>query len=181
MENTNQTQADADRPGIKDKAVADGQKMKHAAQEKVDKTTEQAKAAADNEINEAAETVSELSDVIDAAAETLSDQDREGLASYARQLSGSISSLADKLQSKSIDDLAKDAKAMARNNPNGFLLGSIALGFGLSRFAKATESPESESQSDPAPSADTLQPTDSAMVTSTGQTPSNTYTPRAPL
>lgn len=79
-----------------------------------------------------------LSDAIDAAAAKLGDQDREGLARYARELSSNLANAAAQLEGRSIDELANDAKQLSRDNPALFMLGSIAVGFGLSRFFKAS-------------------------------------------
>lgn len=79
-----------------------------------------------------------LSDAIDAAASNLDDHDREGLARYARELSSNLASAAQQLEGRSVDELASDAKRLARDNPALFMLGSIAVGFGLSRFFKAS-------------------------------------------
>ena len=79
-----------------------------------------------------------LSDAIDAAASNLDDHDREGLARYARKLSGDIANAAERIEGRSVDELAGDAKRLARDNPALFMLGSIAVGFGLSRFFKAS-------------------------------------------
>lgn len=79
-----------------------------------------------------------LSDAIDAAASNLDEHDREGLARYARELSGHLSSAAGQLEDRSVDELASDAKRLARDNPALFMLGSISVGFGLSRFLKAS-------------------------------------------
>lgn len=85
-----------------------------------------------------AEEADSLSDAIDAAAASLDEQDREGLARYAHELSGHLASAAGQLEDRSIDELATDAKQLARKNPALFMLGSIAVGFGLSRFFKAS-------------------------------------------
>lgn len=79
-----------------------------------------------------------LSDAIDAAASNLDEHDREGLARYARELSSNLANAAGQLEGRSVDELANDAKRLARNNPALFMLGSIAVGFGLSRFFKAS-------------------------------------------
>lgn len=79
-----------------------------------------------------------LSDAIDAAASNLDDQDREGLARYAREMSSNLANVAGQIEGRSVDELAIDAKRLARNNPALFMLGSIAVGFGLSRFFKAS-------------------------------------------
>lgn len=79
-----------------------------------------------------------LSGAIDAAASNLDDHDRQGLARYARELSGNLANAAGRIEGHSVDELANDAKRLARNNPALFVLGSIAVGFGLSRFFKAS-------------------------------------------
>lgn len=45
---------------------------------------------------------------------------------------------ADDLRGRNVDELVGDLNRMARNNPGLFIAGSIALGFGLTRFAKAS-------------------------------------------
>lgn len=79
-----------------------------------------------------------LSDAINAAASNLDDHDREGLARYARKMSSTIANAAGQLEGRSVDELANDAKRLARDNPALFMVGSIAVGFGLSRFFKAS-------------------------------------------
>ncbi|NYS62227.1 hypothetical protein [Vreelandella salicampi] len=79
-----------------------------------------------------------LSEAIDAAASKLDDKDREGLARYARELSSNLATAAQQLEDRSVDELASDAKRLARDNPALYMLGSIAVGFGLSRFFKAS-------------------------------------------
>ncbi|MEX1215981.1 hypothetical protein [Saccharospirillum sp.] len=79
-----------------------------------------------------------VSDALDAVASQLDDNDREGLARYAREMSRNLANVAGKIEDRSVDQLANDAKRLARNNPALFMLGSIAIGFGLSRFFKAS-------------------------------------------
>lgn len=79
-----------------------------------------------------------LSDAIDAAAANLDDHDREGLARYAREVSSNLSDMAGQLEGRSVDELANDAKRLARKNPALFMLGSVVIGFGLSRFFAAS-------------------------------------------
>ncbi len=79
-----------------------------------------------------------VSDAVDAAASKLADQDREGLARYAREMSSKLGEAARQIEGRSVDELAADAKRPARSNPALFTLGSVAVGFGLSRFFKAS-------------------------------------------
>ncbi|MEX0619473.1 MAG: hypothetical protein WDZ76_08700 [Pseudohongiellaceae bacterium] len=88
---------------------------------------------------QSARQLDKVSEAVDQAASSLSEQDVEGLASFARQTSDKISDLATRLQNRSMDELTEDAKRLAREKPAAFMLGSVAAGFGLSRFLKATE------------------------------------------
>ncbi len=114
--------------------------------QKIDKDARDAKREVGAEAREKAETgqhrladeADALSDAIDAAASKLDDQDREGLARYARELSSNLANAAEQLKGRSVDELANDAKRLARDNPALYMLGSIAFGFGLSRFFKAS-------------------------------------------
>jgi len=106
--------------------------------EEAKKFGQQVKTQTDEALTQAGSEIDGLTGAIDAAADSLSESDREGLAQYARQLSEQLSSFAAGLQLKSASDLAHDAQKLAKENPTGFLRGSIALGFGLSRFAKAS-------------------------------------------
>lgn len=131
-------------------ASATDQARRDAA-EVVEKGKEQARSFAgnakekgDGAITAAGEELDGLTDAIDAAAEHLSDDDKDSLSRYAHQLSDEIASLGKALQNKSVDELAGDVRALARQNPIGYLLGSIALGFALSRFAKASDDPATE-------------------------------------
>lgn len=114
--------------------------------QKVDQDVREAKREGGDEAREKVEAgqhrfadeANTLSDAIDAAASKLDDQDREGLARYARELSSNLANAAEQLEGRSIDELANDAKQLSRNNPALFMLGSIVVGFGLSRFFKAS-------------------------------------------
>lgn len=121
-----------------------------APKQKVEEDVQDAKREAGAEVREKAEAgqhrlaeeADALSDAIDAAASNLDDQDREGLARYARELSSQLATAAGQIEGRSVDELANDAKRLARNNPAMFMFGSIAVGFGLSRFFKASEEHE---------------------------------------
>ncbi|EJM62005.1 hypothetical protein PMI30_04935 [Pseudomonas sp. GM50] len=63
--------------------------------------------------------------------------DTFGMSDYLADMADSMSSLAGKLRSKSAEELLHDGADLARDNPGLFIVGSIAVGFGLSRFLKA--------------------------------------------
>jgi hypothetical protein len=83
----------------------------------------------------AAEQVQQLAGAVGDVAGRLQN---DTLAGYASDLGQRISRFADGLQQRSVDELAEEARALARRNPTVFLLGSVALGVALSRFLKAS-------------------------------------------
>ncbi len=87
---------------------------------------------------QAAGKLNDLSDAIDQVANSISENDKLGLASYVHSASSQLASLAGRLQESSLDELAQDAKDLARRRPTAFMLGSVVVGFGLSRFVKAS-------------------------------------------
>jgi hypothetical protein len=97
-----------------------------------------AKAQAEAGKDQAATKLNDLSDAIDQVATSISENDKLGLASYVHDTSTRLASLANRLQERSVDELAQEAKELARRKPTAFMLGSVIVGFGLSRFLKAS-------------------------------------------
>lgn len=114
------------------------QNLKEDAREAKREVSATAREKAEAGQHRLADEADSLSDAIDAAASNLDDHDREGLARYARELSDNLANAAGQLEDRSVDELANDAKRLARSNPALFMLGSLAVGFGLSRFFKAS-------------------------------------------
>lgn len=85
----------------------------------------------------AAEQIEALAQGAKSFAGELQGQDTLGMADYLSDMAQSMSGLAGNLRGKSAEQLLHDAADMARSNPTLFVAGSIALGFGLSRFLKA--------------------------------------------
>ncbi len=78
-----------------------------------------------------------MADAVGSAADQLSDTNPT-LAGYARDLSRNISSVADQVSQRSLEQLLGDARALAARNPALFVLGSVGVGIVLSRFLKAS-------------------------------------------
>jgi hypothetical protein len=72
------------------------------------------------------------------AAEQMQESDTLGLSHYVTDLAQNMTTLAGNLRGKSIDELLQQAGKLARDNPALFVTGSVALGFGLSRFLRAS-------------------------------------------
>ena len=74
------------------------------------------------------------------AASALEGKDSLGLAQYMTQLASGLGNFADQVRDKSVEDLVHKSAQLARDNPALFLAGSVAIGFGLSRFLRASSS-----------------------------------------
>jgi hypothetical protein len=91
----------------------------------------------------AAEQIKTLAQTAQSAAQQLQGNDTLGLSHYVTDIAQSMSTLADNLRNKSAEQLLQQASNLARENPALFITGSVALGFGLSRFLRASSpSPE---------------------------------------
>lgn len=86
----------------------------------------------------AADELEKVAQSAKAAAQELEGQDRLGLSSYVSTMAQSMVKLSDDLRGKSVDELFQDVNRLARDNPGLFIAGSVALGFGLTRFARAS-------------------------------------------
>lgn len=134
---------DSDNPNLGNKSASGGNET---TKQKVEEEARKVKYEAGAEAREQAEAgqhrvadeASAVSEAIDAAASQLDKQDREGLARYAREMSRNLAKAAGQLENRSVEELSNDAKRLARDNPALFMAGSIAIGFGLSRFFKAS-------------------------------------------
>lgn len=86
----------------------------------------------------AAEQIASLAAGAKSAADNMQDNDTLGLSHYVTDIAASMSTLADDLRGKSAEELLQKAGKLAQDNPGLFIAGSIALGFGLSRFLRAS-------------------------------------------
>jgi hypothetical protein len=53
-------------------------------------------------------------------------------------MSAQLAKLAEHVGSKSLDELARDARDLAQRNPGLVIAGGLAIGFALTRFVKAS-------------------------------------------
>ncbi|WP_141230151.1 hypothetical protein [Pseudomonas sp. Irchel 3A5] len=86
----------------------------------------------------AVDQIENLAHSAQSAAEQMEGGDTLGLSHYVTDLAQNMTTLAGNLRGKSIDELLQQAGKLARDNPALFVTGSVALGFGLSRFLKAS-------------------------------------------
>ncbi|MCF7533594.1 apolipoprotein A1/A4/E family protein [Pseudomonas petrae] len=86
----------------------------------------------------AAEQIENLAKTASAAAEELQDKDTLGISHYISDIAESLSAFATSMRGKSAEEMLQQAGRLARENPALFVTGSVAVGFGLSRFLRAS-------------------------------------------
>lgn len=97
-------------------------------------------ATVDDARSKAAGRVDDVAASADAAAAQLERDDMSRLSGYVHEMASALSGVAGDLRTRSGDDMLKQVSQLARRNPALFLGGAVAIGFGLSRFARASRS-----------------------------------------
>jgi len=72
------------------------------------------------------------------AAQALQENDTFGLSQYLSHAAGCVGDLAAQLRHENAESLLQRGAQLARSNPALFLAGSVALGFAVSRFMRAS-------------------------------------------
>lgn len=131
------------REGSQTDAPADGkpepdlQHLKEDVTEVLGGARQQADAQFGQYRDTAADQIEALAQGAKSFVSELEDKDALGMSDYLTDIAESMTGLAGNLRGKSAEELLHDAADLARSNPGLFIAGSIALGFGLSRFLKA--------------------------------------------
>jgi len=98
--------------------------------------TDKARGFADDGKSRATSLLDDFSEVIDEAAQAVERKFGSDYADYAHRASGAVSGLADKVRTKSVDDLIDDTRDFVRKSP-GIAIGIAAVaGFMLVRLIK---------------------------------------------
>jgi hypothetical protein len=77
-------------------------------------------------------------DAVESTAEQLEQNGGGALGGYGKSLAEMMRQLAGGLRERDVDEFARELSTFARRHPGAFLAGSVALGFGISRFLKAS-------------------------------------------
>lgn len=85
----------------------------------------------------AAEQMEDLADALDVAGSHL-DASQPTLARYATRMADGVAGVAKRLRDGRVEDLTREARALADRNPGMFLLGGAALGVVVARFLRAS-------------------------------------------
>lgn len=123
----------------------------------VDDLADKARAEGEEQVrhyrNVAADKVDTLADSVKAAAAGMRDDDMAQLSGHVSAMAQSLRRLSDGLREKSADQILHDVRRVARENPTLFIAGSIAIGFGIARFARAS-APQGTASDDRLPSSE---------------------------
>lgn len=87
----------------------------------------------------AADNLERLAEGAQAAASTLQRDDIGHLSEYVSDMATRLTSFSSTLRTRSGDEILRDVSRMAQENPALFVTGSVAIGFGLARFARASQ------------------------------------------
>ncbi|KAI2671118.1 hypothetical protein [Pseudomonas sp. TNT3] len=116
---------------------ADFQHLKEGVTEALGDARQQADAQFGQYRDTAADQIEALALGAKSFVSEIESKDTLGMSDYLADMAESMSGLAGNLRGKSAEQLLHDAANLARSNPTLFIAGSVALGFGLSRFLKA--------------------------------------------
>lgn len=84
-----------------------------------------------------AEGAERVAAAVERTAEELEGDGEGAISGFGRSVASLTRQLAGGLRERDIEEFARELATLARRNPGVFLAGSVALGFGISRFFKA--------------------------------------------
>ena len=118
--------------------ATDTEKLKTAAADMTEDAKRRGREQFEARKHTAADQAEKAANAVERFADDLADQELQSFADYAGQLAGGMRNFAETVRGRSIDELIGDTQRLARNNPALFMMGSVAVGIALSRFAKAS-------------------------------------------
>jgi hypothetical protein len=125
---------------LKQEAARARDEAQQLARSAADTAQRRGREEADDLKQRAADKAEEIADALDTGADDLEGNGGEALSSYGHSMADVMRRLAGGLREHDIEDFAAELSEYARRNPAVFLAGSVALGFGISRFLKASSS-----------------------------------------
>lgn len=120
--------------------------LRRQAEAGVDKATQRVSDEAERGKNRAAGAVADTAGALEeAAASAKEGSPQQQLLSEAAR---GLSSIADRIEGRSVGEMVGDLSDFARRNPVAFLGGAALAGFAISRFARASNRNRSQSRSE---------------------------------
>jgi hypothetical protein len=114
------------------------QRVKEAGREAVSQAKQQAEAKFEKGAQSAAAAADQTTEALDRMGANLEAEGHDTLAQAAYATSARISTLARYVETRTLDELTREAGQMARNNPALMIAGGVVLGLALSRFFKGS-------------------------------------------
>jgi len=102
-----------------------------------DRAVKKARSAANQGKDRTGDAIGNLSQMIEDSAKTIDDNVGEKYGDYARSAADAVSSFADKLNSKDVDDMVEDARGFVRKSPVIAIGAAAVVGFLISRLVKS--------------------------------------------
>ncbi|MGB5725350.1 MAG: hypothetical protein WBM39_13150 [Parasphingorhabdus sp.] len=102
-----------------------------------DRALTKAKSAATQGKERTGNAIENLSKIIEDSAKTIDDNVGEKYGNYARSAADAVSSFAEKLNGKEIDDMVEDARGFVRKSPAVAIGAAAVVGFLISRLVKS--------------------------------------------
>ena len=102
-----------------------------------DRALTKAKSAATQGKERTGNAIENLSKMIEDSAKTIDDNVGEKYGNYARSAADAVSSFAEKLNGKEIDDMVEDARGFVRKSPAVAIGAAAVVGFLVSRLVKS--------------------------------------------
>jgi ElaB/YqjD/DUF883 family membrane-anchored ribosome-binding protein len=99
--------------------------------------TEHARDYATQGKDKATGAIKDVSAALDDAAKSVDQRLGENYGEYARKAAGAIASFADKVESKDVDDMLRDAEAFVRRSPVIAVGIAAVAGFAIARLVKS--------------------------------------------
>ncbi|MFN7141200.1 MAG: hypothetical protein ACK4UN_17870 [Limisphaerales bacterium] len=129
--------------GGKTEQIAQG--VKEAGAETMRRTKQEGEAIFQEQKHHVAETMHHCCDALRGAARELREKNDANIASFAETIAERLDKTSNYLDGKQLQEIRNDVENFARQQPHIFYGGMFVAGLALSRFFKASQSPEIQS------------------------------------
>ena len=134
-EETSASKGDPSKGGAS--AAAPTEEVKQSAQRLTDQATDKARQFASQGKERATGALDQLTQLLNDAAGQVDDKLGQQYGQYAHQAAGAVSSFADQVRAKDVDELFDDVRELVRKSPAVAVGAAAAVGFVLARLVSA--------------------------------------------
>jgi ElaB/YqjD/DUF883 family membrane-anchored ribosome-binding protein len=103
-----------------------------------EQATDKARSAAETGKTKASDTIDGVAQFVHDNAATLGERTTPQVTDYANRAADALDGFSQNLRTKSIDDLVGDVRSFVKRSPAVAVGAAVAIGFALTRFAKAS-------------------------------------------